>query len=69
MNRGVLEHHSCGQRQPRVTRPGGQLHREDAVTAEAEEVVVASDLGHVEHIGQHRGEHAFGFGAGGLCGP
>lgn len=63
---GMLENHPRGQRYPAISSPGSHLSREDAVAAEVEEVVVASDLPHLEHVGEDGSQRALGFGVGGL---
>lgn len=58
--RGVFEHHPRGQRQPGVAGPRGELHREDAVAAEGEELVESADLGEVEQFDEQAGQRMFG---------
>lgn len=62
VQRGLFEHHPSGQPKARVAGAGGQLHGEDAVPAEAEEVVVSPGDLDVEHVGEQGGQRPFGVG-------
>ena len=58
-DRAVLEDLARSDPQARRAGPADQLHRDDAVTAEGEEIVVGAGLGYAEHLGDDRGEGTF----------
>ncbi len=66
--RAMAEDETWGDPYPGRAGPADQLHRDDAVAAEGEEVVVHADLFEPEHVGEDRAERRFdgsGWGASG----
>ncbi len=55
-HRPVAEHVPWADRQPRRAGPADHLHREDAVAAEGEEVVVDADARQAQHPGDQLGQ-------------